>query len=122
MHDLGQLAGRLLEQQLEARCIGTRLGQAKGPACLLLPLRGIEQWDQPGEPLHDPEGLAAFVEAMRGAVAPVRVPSCDAYRPWFARWLSCAACTRISALTASARAIRSGRFHPRRSTAGPRGR
>jgi len=53
-----------------AREIGARLAQAGGPTCLLLPTRGIEQWDQPGEPLHDPEGLAAFVEAMRGAVAP----------------------------------------------------
>jgi hypothetical protein len=27
-------------------------------------------WDRPGEPLHDPEGLQAFVSAMRAAVAP----------------------------------------------------
>ena len=50
--------------------IGARLAQARGPACLLLPLRGVEQWDRPGEPLHDPEGLAAFVDAMRAAVPP----------------------------------------------------
>jgi len=50
--------------------IGARLATAKGPSCLLLPLRGVEQWDRPGEPLHDAEGLAAFVEAMRAAVAP----------------------------------------------------
>jgi uncharacterized protein (UPF0261 family) len=42
--------------------------QAKGPSCLLLPTRGVEQWDRPGEPLHDPEGLAAFVDAMLAAV------------------------------------------------------
>jgi uncharacterized protein (UPF0261 family) len=48
--------------------IGARLGQARGPACLLLPLQGVEQWDRPGEPLHDPEGLAAFVAAMRDAI------------------------------------------------------
>ncbi|MFN0184732.1 MAG: Tm-1-like ATP-binding domain-containing protein, partial [Aquabacterium sp.] len=48
--------------------IGQRLAQARGPACLLLPRRGIEQWDQPGEPLHDPDGLDAFLAAMRGAV------------------------------------------------------
>jgi uncharacterized protein (UPF0261 family) len=53
-----------------AREIGSRLGAAKGPSCLLLPLRGVEQWDQPGEPLHDPEGLQAFIEAMRAAVQP----------------------------------------------------
>lgn len=53
-----------------AGAIGARLGAAKGPTCLLLPLRGVEQWDQPGEPLHDPEGLQAFIEAMRAAVRP----------------------------------------------------
>ena len=53
-----------------ARAIGDRLGAAKGPTCLLLPLRGIEQWDRPGEPLHDPEGLSAFVAEMRSAIQP----------------------------------------------------
>lgn len=48
--------------------IGTRLAAARGPSCLLLPRGGIEQWDRPGEPLHDAEGLAAFVDAMRAAV------------------------------------------------------
>lgn len=51
-----------------AREIGARLAAAKGPVTLLLPTRGIEQWDQPGEPLHDPEGLQAFLAAMRGSV------------------------------------------------------
>ena len=51
-----------------AQELGQRLAQAKGPTCLLLPLRGVEQWDQEGEPLHDPEGLDAFMQAMRAAV------------------------------------------------------
>lgn len=50
--------------------IGARLALAQGPTMLLLPLRGVEQWDRPGEPLHDAEGLAAFVAAMRAAVRP----------------------------------------------------
>ena len=48
--------------------IGARLAGARGPAALLLPLHGVEQWDRPGEPLHDTEGLHAFTEAMREAV------------------------------------------------------
>jgi uncharacterized protein (UPF0261 family) len=56
-----------------ARAIGERLGAATGPTCLLLPTRGIEQWDRPGEPLHDAEGLHAFLAAMRTAV-PASVP------------------------------------------------
>jgi uncharacterized protein (UPF0261 family) len=60
--------------------IGARLAAAKGPSCLLLPLRGVEQWDRPGEPLHDADGLAAFIAAMRAAVAPpVRCIELDAH-------------------------------------------
>jgi len=50
--------------------IGQRLAQAKGPTCLLLPTQGIEAWDRPGEPLHDDEGLQAFLGAMRTAAQP----------------------------------------------------
>lgn len=53
-----------------AQEITQRLGAATGPTCLLMPLKGVEQWDQPGEPLHDPEGLAAFTAALRAAVPP----------------------------------------------------
>jgi uncharacterized protein (UPF0261 family) len=48
-----------------AQQIAQRLSQSKGPACLLLPLHGIEGWDRPGEPLHDPAGLAAFIDGVR---------------------------------------------------------
>ncbi len=50
--------------------IVSRLAEAKGPSCLLLPCRGVQAWDLPGEPLHDPQGLQAFVGAMRAALAP----------------------------------------------------
>ncbi|MBK9363400.1 MAG: Tm-1-like ATP-binding domain-containing protein [Rubrivivax sp.] len=60
--------------------IGARLAQARGPSCLLLPMRGVEQWDRPGEPLHDPEGLSAFLGAMRAALpAQVRGIELDAH-------------------------------------------
>lgn len=55
-----------------ARAIGERLDAAKGPTCLLLPRHGIEEWDRPGAPLHDPQGLSAFLEEMR-RVAPAHV-------------------------------------------------
>lgn len=51
-----------------AQAIVERLGAARGPTCLLLPLRGVEQWDRPGQPLHDAEGLQAFMAAMRAAL------------------------------------------------------
>jgi uncharacterized protein (UPF0261 family) len=51
-----------------AMLIGEKLAKAKAPVAFLLPVQGVQEWDQPGEPLHDPEGLAAFTEAMRLAV------------------------------------------------------
>jgi uncharacterized protein (UPF0261 family) len=53
-----------------AQEIGQRLAAATGPTCLLVPLRGVQQWDREGEPLHDPEGLHAFTTALRAAVQP----------------------------------------------------
>lgn len=57
-----------------AQAIGERLATAKGPTAFILPAGGVEQWDQEGEPLHDPEGLAAFLTEMRRAIrAPVEL-------------------------------------------------
>jgi len=53
------------ERARTARAIAERLRAARGPAAFLLPLAGIEEWDRPGAPLHDPEGLAAFAAAVR---------------------------------------------------------
>jgi uncharacterized protein (UPF0261 family) len=52
-----------------AQTIADRLAQATGPTHLLLPLRGVEAWDLPGQPLHDPIGQDAFNQALRQASA-----------------------------------------------------
>jgi uncharacterized protein (UPF0261 family) len=63
-----------------ARAIAERLGEATGPTCLLLPAHGIEGWDRPGEPLHDPEGLAALLAELRQRVGPnTRLIEIDAH-------------------------------------------
>lgn len=60
--------------------IARRLALARGPTCLLLPLRGVEGWDRPGGPLHDPEGLAAFNDEMRHRVTKrIRLIELDAH-------------------------------------------
>lgn len=60
--------------------IASRLAEARGPVCLLQPLQGIEAWDRAGEPMHDPEGLAAFHAALAAAVQPpVRRVAVDAH-------------------------------------------
>lgn len=56
------------------------LAQSKGPVHIILPLEGIEEWDRMGEPAHDPEGLGAYLEAMRSNVSdPVKMSEIDAH-------------------------------------------
>lgn len=63
-----------------AREIAKRLRQTTGPAHLVLPLRGIEEWDRSGAPLHDPQGLQAFLDEMQLAdCGSARVQALDAH-------------------------------------------
>jgi len=48
-----------------AQAMCTQLAGAKGPVNLILPLEGGNEWDRPGGPLHDAEGLAAFIDEIR---------------------------------------------------------
>ena len=56
------------ERRRLARLIGHKLEMATGPVTVLMPLLGVEEWDRPGEALHDPEGLDAFTMELRRAV------------------------------------------------------
>lgn len=67
---IGSVTATADERRRVARAIGGRLAAATGPTAFVLPLRGIQQWDREGEPLHDPAGLAAFVDEARDAVRP----------------------------------------------------
>ena len=58
------------ERRGVARHVAARLREATGPTAFLLPLRGIQAWDRPGEALHDPVGHAALVEEFRRCICP----------------------------------------------------
>lgn len=63
-----------------ARAIGDKLAAATSPTAFILPTAGIQEWDRASEALHDPEGLAAFVDEMRRAVrAPAELHEIDAH-------------------------------------------
>jgi uncharacterized protein (UPF0261 family) len=63
-----------------AREVMQRLRVATGPTALLLPLAGIEEWDRPGQPLNDPEGLGAFMDEMQALpCGPVEVRPLDTH-------------------------------------------
>ncbi|PDT72500.1 Tm-1-like ATP-binding domain-containing protein [Bradyrhizobium sp. C9] len=53
-----------------AHAIAEKLAGASAPVAFVLPAGGIQQWDREGEALHDPDALAAFVDAMRSAIRP----------------------------------------------------
>ncbi len=58
------------ERREVARAICGQLSRATGPTTLILPTRGCNEWDRVGAPLHDADGLAAFLEEMRAACPP----------------------------------------------------
>ncbi|MCR6497681.1 Tm-1-like ATP-binding domain-containing protein [Shinella sp. CPCC 101442] len=57
------------EQRREvARVVAAKMAGASAPVAFLLPSQGIQEWDQEGEPLHEPAALAAFLDEMRKVV------------------------------------------------------
>ena len=56
------------ERRETAREVARRLQGSRAPVHFILPSRGIEEWDKPGEPAYDPEGLAAFLDEARKVV------------------------------------------------------
>jgi len=60
------------EMRATARLIAERLAESRGPAALILPLRGFSAFSTEGQPLHDPDSDRAFVEEIRASV-PARV-------------------------------------------------
>ncbi|MEL6642102.1 MAG: Tm-1-like ATP-binding domain-containing protein [Pseudomonadota bacterium] len=54
------------EQRVEmAQEMCRKLATATGPTTVFLPRQGGNEWDRPGGPLSDPDGLAAFATALR---------------------------------------------------------
>jgi uncharacterized protein (UPF0261 family) len=67
---IASAASSASEREEVARVIAEKLAASTGPVKFVLPLRGVEEWDRGGAPLHDPQGLDAFVRAARAASRP----------------------------------------------------
>ena len=68
------------ERAQVARRIAAKLNAATGPTAFLMPLKGIDEWDKPGGPFHDDEGLALFADTMRTSLEPpVEIVELDAH-------------------------------------------
>ncbi|KWV58697.1 hypothetical protein AS156_34240 [Bradyrhizobium macuxiense] len=66
---LASATSRPVDRRRIAGAIAEKLSHAKAPVAFVLPAGGIQQWDRAGEPLHDPDALSTFVDAMRAAIA-----------------------------------------------------
>lgn len=68
------------ERRGVARAIADKLAAAKGPTAFILPRKGIQAWDLPGEPLYQPEATAAFMdESRRNTRTPAELIEIDAH-------------------------------------------
>uniref|UniRef100_UPI0028AF25DB Tm-1-like ATP-binding domain-containing protein n=1 Tax=Shinella sp. TaxID=1870904 RepID=UPI0028AF25DB len=69
------------EQRREvARVVAAKMAGAMAPVAFLLPTQGLQEWDQEGEPLHEPAALDAFLDEMRKAMpAAVAFEEVDAH-------------------------------------------
>jgi uncharacterized protein (UPF0261 family) len=68
------------ERCATARYIADKLAHATGPTALVLPLKGVQEWDRPERALHAPEAHGAFIDELRGHVqAPVQLVELDAH-------------------------------------------
>lgn len=66
------------ERRAIAREIAAKVNSARGPTAFLLPRRGIHAWDPVGQPMHDAEGHAAFVDEFRQRIRdPVEMHDVD---------------------------------------------
>jgi uncharacterized protein (UPF0261 family) len=56
------------ENRRFARWIAGKLARAASPVAVLIPAGGVSALDAPGQPFHDPEADAAFVEEFRSGL------------------------------------------------------
>lgn len=57
------------ENRQFARWMTAKLARATSPVTVLIPAGGVSALDAPGQPFHDPEADAAFVEEFRSGLA-----------------------------------------------------
>lgn len=65
------------ERRMVARMIAEKLAAATGKVKVIVPRQGIQEWDRQGQPLHEPEAHAAFVEELGARLKAAGVNAID---------------------------------------------
>ena len=77
---IGSVAMNADERRHVARVFAQKLAQASGPTAFILPVRGVNEWDRPGQPMHNPDAMAAFAAEVRQCMKPpVQLRELDAH-------------------------------------------
>jgi len=68
------------EKAMLGEVVAKKLNKATGPTAIVIPLQGSVDWDRPGQPLYDPEGLTQFSQALGKNIKPeIKVVELDAH-------------------------------------------
>ncbi|EPJ45236.1 MAG: hypothetical protein OFPI_37550 [Osedax symbiont Rs2] len=67
---LGSVMLTAEQRRVTARQIGKCLNQALAPVHVILPVKGIEEWDREGAQLHAPEALQVFLSEIKEQLQP----------------------------------------------------
>ena len=67
------------ENAVLGRWVGERIARSRGPAALLLPLRGFSEYDREGGVFYDPAADRAFIEAALAAADGIETVQMDAH-------------------------------------------
>lgn len=71
---IASVVSSMEERRAVARTIVRKLASAQGKVKVIVPRKGIQEWDREGQPLHEPEAHRAFVdELVGGLTSPIEV-------------------------------------------------
>ncbi|WP_417278512.1 Tm-1-like ATP-binding domain-containing protein [Celeribacter sp.] len=66
---IGGIATGAADKIRIAEIIAQKLSISQGPTAFVMPRLGVNEWDRPGQDMHDPEGLAQFEATLSAALS-----------------------------------------------------
>lgn len=67
---IGSVRSSAADKRKLAGIVAAKLNRATGPTAFVMPLGGVNEWDRPGQPMHDPDGIAGFARELEWSLDP----------------------------------------------------